>query len=283
MFHKNIKWYLPGIIFAISAVAICYSQSAPPVPAVEGIDWVNRVVVAKGIGSPNPTFSQAQQRPAAIRAAKQLALRNALELVKGCPLNSETTVENFMVTNDVVRTQVSGFIRNFNYEPNPHYMSDGTVEIMVSIPLDGIDGLGNSLFGGQSSVLPAAPGAIAMAPSGTPVTVFTGLILDCKGLGIKPALAPKVVDEDGNEIYGSAYVSKDFAVKFGMAGYAKTVQNAMGFKDRIGATPGVLKGLKAAGANKCDVVIANKDALSLKSAKENLKFFSECRVIIILD
>jgi hypothetical protein len=282
MLHTNKKWYFLSVIFTISA-ALCYTQSVPTTPLVEGVDWVNRVVVAKGIGSPNPSMPTTAQRPAAIRAAKQIALRNALELVKGVALNSETTVENFMVTNDVIRTQVSGFIRNFQFEPNPHYMSDGTVEIMVSLPLDGVDGLSNSIFGGQSSVLPATPGVIAMAPSGTPVAVFTGLILDCKGLGIKPAITPKVTDEDGNEIYGSAYVSKDFAVKYGMAGYAKSVQNAQAFKDRIGATPGVVKGLKAAGSNKCDVVIANKDALSLKSAKDNLKFFSECRVIIVLD
>ena len=41
-------------------------------------------------------------------------------------------------------------------------------------------------------------------------------IIDAKGLNAKPAMSPKVVDENGQEVYGSAYVSREFAVQQGM-------------------------------------------------------------------
>jgi hypothetical protein len=272
------------------------------------INWGKRVITAKGIGVPNPDMPEATRRAAAIRAAQVLALRNALEVVKGILISSETTVENFMLTNDAISTSITGFVKGFQFEPNPHYMSDGSVEISVTIPLDGTGGLGGALYGKGDSIVkdkptvtampePAKPAVTATPESAvkdkpavtpTPVPaaetkVFTGLIIDAKGLGIKPAMAPKVLDEAGNEIYGSAYVGRAFAVKYGMAGYAKSVDDAGKNKDRIGKTPENVKAIKASGANKCDVVLSNNDADAVRSNAKNLKFLQECRVIIVVD
>jgi len=126
------------------------------------------------------------------------------------------------------------------------------------------------------------------APIETDLTVtegqnFTGLIIDARGLGVIPSLGPKVVDEDGKEIYGSAYVSRKFAVKWGMAGYTKTTEQAAKQTDRVGAAPGVIKALRGAGASKCDLVISNKDAQSVVAAAKSMKFLADCRVIIVVD
>jgi hypothetical protein len=112
--------------------------------------------------------------------------------------------------------------------------------------------------------------------------VFSGLIIDCRGLGIKPALSPKVLDEDGREIYGSAFISKDWATKYGVVGYSKDVAEAAKL-DRVGKTPGQIKAAKAAGQNSTDIVISNTDASDVRSASANLKFLSECRVVFIVD
>lgn len=259
-------------------VTVVFSQMQAVSSGDTGVNWEGRVVTAKGIGAPNPNLPQTAQRPAAIRAAKTLALRNALELIKGIFLNSETTIENFMATNDMVRTKISGFIQKFEFEPNPHYMSDGSVEISVTIPIDGVL---------MDAVLPpsvgATPSVTSMPSVSAAKTVFTGLIIDAKGTGITPAIAPKVLDENDKEVYGSAYVTRDWAIKYGMAGYAKSVAKAVELKDRIGETPGMVKALRTVGPNKTDIVISKKDADSIRSASENLKFLSECRVIIVVD
>ena len=112
--------------------------------------------------------------------------------------------------------------------------------------------------------------------------VFSGLIIDCRGLSVKPALSPRVLDEQGKEIYGSAYVSRQWAIKYGMVGYAKDV-SAAAKQERMGKNPGKIKALKAQGENSTDIVLSDKDAADVRSAAENLKFLSECRVMFIID
>jgi hypothetical protein len=262
-----------------------YAQVQPMYDTTGSIDWGKRTITVKGIGAPNPEMPEATRRPAAIRAAQLIALRNALELIKGIPISSETTVENFMVSSDYVTTSIDGFVKGFKFEPTPHYMSDGSLEIAVTVPLDGARSLGEALYGKGDSIVQDKPTVTAMPPKPATVTaqVFTGLIIDAKGLGVKPAMAPKVLDETGNEVYGTMYVSREFAVKYGMAGYAKSVEDAGKNKDRIGITPEKVKAIKASGANSCDVVISSGDANAIRSSAKNLKFLQECRVIIVVD
>jgi len=263
----------------ILLVALLAGASLAQIQTVAGkgsIDWGARTVTAIGIGAPNPNMPEVTARPMAIRAARDVALRNALELIKGIQLSSSTTVENFMVTSDVIRSQVDGYIRKFDAS-EPKYMSDKTIEITVTIPID--NDLANAL-------LPPAIGATAQqvsAPVGHSSAHFTGLIIDARGTGAIPALVPKILDEDGKEVYGSAYVTRDFAIKWGMAGYAKTPEQAAKFTDRIGAQPGIIKAVRATGASHCDLVISNNDANDVRAAAKSMKFLSDCRVIVLVD
>ncbi|MBL8028339.1 MAG: hypothetical protein JNL74_18085 [Fibrobacteres bacterium] len=251
------------------------------------VDWINRVVKAKGIGAPNPNMPEAAARPAAIRAAQQLALRNALELIKGMNLNSQTTIKNSMVENDVVNTSVNGFVSGFTFEPSPHYMNDGTVEIEVTLPIDGQSGLGGVIFAESSPFSPKQVAPVAAAPkaytSSPSAAGYTGLIVDARGLGIKPALMPKILSEADREIYGSANISRDFAIQFGMCGYAKTPESAKALTDRIGNNPMVVKAMKVSGANKADIILAKAEADAVQSAAKTSKFLAECRVVVLLD
>ena len=264
----------------LSSIAVLAALASAQIQTVDGkgsIDWSTRTVTAVGIGAPNPNMPEVAARPMAIRAARDVALRNALELIKGVQLTSSTTVENFMVSSDVIRTNVEGYIKKFEAS-EPKYMSDKTIEITVTIPID--NDLANAIL----------PPTVASAPTAVPSPVvgrssanFTGLIIDARGLGAIPALVPKILDEDGKEIYGSAYVSRDFAIKWGMAGYAKTPDQATSFRDRIGAKPGLIKALKSTGPSRCDLVISNSDANDVRAAAKSMKFLSDCRVIIVVD
>ena len=244
------------------------------------VDWSARIIYARGIGAPNMEVSEAARRPGAIRAAQQVAMRDALETLKGIYLNSSTTVESFMMKSDVITSHISGFLKGFEQKGKEKYMSDGSVEVVMAIPLDGIGGIGEQLFAASIEEKPSVTaweGGKAAKP-----TVFTGLIINCKGLNVKPALSPRVLDESGREVYGSAYVSREWAIKYGIAGYSREVKDAAKL-DRVGKTPGQIKAVKAAGDNLTDVVISDADASEIRSASQNLKFLSECRVIFVVD
>jgi hypothetical protein len=278
-----MKRFHSVLLTCLGVAAGASAQIQPVISGDEGegkVDWSERSIVATGIGAPNPDLPEAAQRPAAIRAATMVAIRNALETVKGMYLNSTTTVENFMTTNDVVQSKVSGFVKGYEQEGRTRYMSDGSVEVTVKIPLDGIDGLGKRIYGDELGESPAI--TRFTGKKSRQETVFTGLIIDCRGLELKPALSPKVLDQSGKEIYGSAYVSREWAVKHGMVGYAKDIEGAASL-DRVGDAPGKVKAVKASGQNSTDVVVSDSDAADIRSAAENLKFLSECRVVFVLD
>ena len=242
------------------------------------MDWTSQVVRSTGIGAPNVSLPLPQQRAGALRAAKMDALRNLLETVKGVNLNSETLVENAIVTNDQIMTKVQGAVRGFRVV-DTRYMSSGDVEVDVEVPLTGIlsDALLPQAFGGDVS---AAGGEAGLE---TPASgAVSGLIVDARGLGLRPAMAPKVMDEQGNEVYGSKFVSREYAVDIGMVGYEKDVNRAAK-NERVASTPMVVKGLQASGPNKTDVVIGAADVAKIQGTAVNANFLQHCKVMFVLD
>lgn len=242
------------------------------------INWSTGKVVAVGIGAPpSKPANMAQARAMARRAAITVARRNLLEISQGVQVDSMTLVKDFTVRSDIIRTSVQGVVRNAQVIDTA-YMSDGSVEVTMVMSL-----------GGEFAnvILPPPPvGTVfPLPPPGTEMPasqVYTGMVIDARGLGARPAMAPKIVDESGKEIYGSAMVNREFAVQQGMVGYAKDLSAAQG-NNRVTDRPVTIKALRTSGAAKCDVVISDSDAAKLTSAAENLSFLQKCRVMVVLD
>ncbi len=83
-------------------------------------------------------------------------------------------------------------------------------------------------------------------------------------------------------VYGSAFVSREYAVQQGMCGYSKNLDTSLS-NQRVANHPLVVKGLKTAALRPSDIVINNADATTLRGASQNLSFLKQCRVIIIMD
>lgn len=108
----------------------------------------------------------------------------------------------------------------------------------------------------------------------------TGIVIDGRGLGLKPALLPKIVDSQGQEIYVGQVVTRTNAVEQGVAGYAKDV-NAAANNFRVTDNPAVIKGVKASGAARTDIVLNQADASVLRELGKKGDFLQYCRVIIV--
>jgi hypothetical protein len=260
------------------------------------VDWTTGVVTAVGQGAAPPNAANAAQaRAMAERAAVVVAYRNLLEVVQGVRVDSATLVENMVLSSDVIKSQVSGFVKGaqvIKKETAP----DGLVEVTVAMRLNGDfsnlvlpktrpappiaaqapAGGGRSFTAQPRSPVPVAPGGPAAG------TVYTGLIVDARGVGVRPAMAPKIRNEEGREVYGSAFVGREYAVEQGMMGYIKDLPAAQS-NPRVTERPFVVKALKADGPNKTDLVISNADAQTLHGMKENLTFLEKARVMVVLD
>lgn len=239
------------------------------------VDWTTGVITSVGIGAPPAQpANAAQARAMAERAAQVVAYRNLLEAVKGVRVDSTTTVENFMVTSDVIKTEVSGIIQGAMVM-DKKYMSDGSVEVTVGMKMSGA--LADALLPKDLGTRPSLPAGAASSGQ-----LYTGLIVDARGLGVRPAMAPKILNEDGKEIYGSAWISRDYAVREGMVGYLKDPAAAQA-NPRVTDKPLMVKAVKVSGDAHVDTVISNADAAAIQSASQNLSMLEKCRVIILVD
>ena len=306
-------------MFFLTGTAGVYAQQGNQgqyvqnIGAAGSINWTSGVLTAVGIGAPPERFyNKPQARPMAMRAAQVDAYRKLLEVANGVRVDATTTVREYAVESDVVRTQVEGMVRGARILKT-EYLSDGTVEVTVQMPLSGASGsLGQAIYpqisqmgafpqappAGYPAVqpIPTSPGVAAPAQPEEPVApvepaspetpstsaLYTGLVIDARGIQARPAMSPKIVDENGEEVYGSMYVDREYAVQQGMAGYARDLTAAQ-TNSRVTNNPYTVKGLKAEGPGKSNIVISNADAGQLKSAAENLTFMKKCRVMIVLD
>jgi hypothetical protein len=285
MIRKNGKFAVAVFALVMIVAATASAQLVgtikdviEPAGSTGKVDWSTGVITAVGIGAPPAQpANAAQARAMAERAAQVVAYRNLLEAVKGVRVDSTTLVENFMVTSDQIRTEVSGIIQGATIM-DKKYMSDGSVEVTVGMKLSGA--LADALL--PKTPLTPPTGLTGTLSPAAPGQVYTGLIVDARGLGVRPAMAPKILNEDGREVYGSAWVSRDYAVREGMVGYLKDPLAAQ-TNPRVTDRPLLVKAMKVSGDGRVDLVIANADGAMIHSSAQNLSFLEKCRVVILVD
>ncbi len=239
------------------------------------INWTTQIITATGIGIPGGKGG----RPGQILVAKSDALRQMLATINGMYLDSETTIRDFTLESDVIRTRVEGVVQNFWKVGEPDYKSDGSIEVTMAMALgDVVAVVMPEKFPSMGTGTPI----VEPAPAPDPSQVYTGLIVDARGLGIRPAMAPKILNEDAEEVYGSRYVSREWAIQQGMVGYGRDLDQVQN-NERVTANPLVIKAVRSEGSNKTDIVITNVDATTLHSMEENLNFLKKCRVMLVVD
>ena len=270
-------------LIGLSVVLLSMALSQGVVTQLDNgsINYSDQTIVAVGIGFvPQNVINAGQARRMALRIAKQDALRQLIEIVNGVTLTSETTMSGAMV-DDVINTKVRGFIRGARQIGDPKYLSDTSVEVEYSVSMSGISDI----------MLP--PLTVATAPTGaaqpgtgaatTPTTGgITGVIIDARGLKTRPAMAPRILDQNGNAVYGPGTYDRSYAVTNGVAGYSKSLEAAQ--KDpRVLGNPLVVKGVSTSGTNRTDIVISNADVSKIDLANRSYNILKDCRVLILLD
>ncbi|UZP68717.1 LPP20 family lipoprotein [Desulfovibrio mangrovi] len=135
--------YLTPIISLLCTLCLFSPALGNPMQEAMGssgyIDWQNMRAIGSGMGVVPANASQAQARFLGTRAAAVDARRNLLEVVKGVRIDSTTVVNNYLVQNDVIASQVQGFVQGAQVE-NTWITNDGIYHATVSLPLTGAFG-----------------------------------------------------------------------------------------------------------------------------------------------
>ena len=269
-------------LVGLSAIILSMAFSQGVVTQLDkgSINYSEQSIAAIGIGFvPQNVINAGQARRMALRIAKQDALRQLIEIVNGVTLTSETTMSGAMV-DDVINTKVKGFIRGARQVGAPKYLSDTSVEVEYSVPMSGISDI--MLPPLTVAVQPGVDQPAAGTTTAPTTGGITGVIIDARGLKARPAMAPRILDQNGNAIYGPGKYSREYAVTNGVAGYSKTLEAAQN-DDRVKGNPLVVKGVSTAGKNKTDVVISNVDVSKIDLANRSYNVLKDCRVLILLD
>ncbi len=245
------------------------------------INYSDRTIQATGIGFiPENVINAGQARRAALRIAKQDAMRQLIEIVNGVVVTSETTMSNAMF-DDVIKSRVQGAIRGARQVGEPRYLSDTSIEVTYEVPMSGISDVITPPTGFLPSLAPGTAPETSETSSPT-TSAVTGLIIDVQGLGLRPAMSPRILDQNGGVVYGPGNYTREYAIQNGVVGYAKGLDKASA-DDRVKGNPLVIKGVSASGANKADVVIANADVMKIQSANSAHGVLRDCRVLFVLD
>ena len=256
------------------------------------INYADRTIQATGIGFiPVNVINAGQARRSAMRIAKQDALRQLIEIVNGVNVTSETTVSGAMF-DDVIKTQVQGAIRGARKVGEPKYLSDTSVEVVYEVSMNNISmallpmaerapvlSYESVTETGTAAAAAEQGGSASAAPASGGVT---GIIIDGSGLGLRPAMSPRILNQSGTVLYGPGQYDRDYAAANGVVGYAKTLGQAKA-DTRVQGNPLVLRGASASGTAKTDVIISNADAGKLVSAGRSAGLLQDCRIMFVLN
>ncbi|MGM0759872.1 MAG: hypothetical protein ACQEUB_09210 [Thermodesulfobacteriota bacterium] len=123
----------------------------------------------------------------------------------------------------------------------------------------------------------------ASAVNGTtkePGKEFSGLIVDARGLGGKPALICRLVDEQGRLVYGPSLVSRRIGEQRGMTGYAASISKARA-DSRTGEDPLLVRARRRTQGSHTDFVVRAEDLVPLW-ASQSWEVFRQGKVILVL-
>ena len=246
----------------VAFVAVVFLLAAGRAQAA--VDWSDKCITVIGTGVANPALVRvpAQGQMLARRAAIADAYRQLAEMVQGVQVDATTTVENMMTTSDIVKTKVSALIKGAQVI-NERAVEGGGYEVTMRMPLFGNGGLSTAVLAPPPvvepfpepppEVIPSMPaysktgGTVASAVlrggKNSPMAAiggFTGLIIDCRGIGtLNPVISPVVKNVKGVKLYGHN-LNSDLIITDGVLTYEQDSSQA----GRAGSNPLVIKAVR---------------------------------------
>ena len=281
------------LLFSLLLSTTCFASE---------INWNSNTITAIGIGSAPASMTGGQANALARRAAVVDAYRSLVGIVYGVELENHTTVQQLAVKKDTIKTAISGAINNARIT-DEEQLDDGNYQVTLCMPIFGQrNSLASALWQDQPSLPPViqnypvaptvpavteAPVAVATAAATTSSTtaaptpatgVITGLVIDCRGLGLERAMAPNILDDSGRTIYNSKNVDASAIVKNGLASYSKsdTPSNI----DYAGANPLIIKAVSLIDFNR-NPVVSKADGDKILASNQKYDFLKRCAVVFI--
>lgn len=275
--RKLFSVMLALCVLLLSGTAMAATDITGGVIRVEGVSGVGQSFALKRI------------------AAKVDAQRLLAEQIHGVQIDSNTTVENAIVTSDVVKASVSGVVKGAR-EVSCTTDEYGYVHVVMELPLYGganslaaavIPNVPQQGFLPPSDIIPVdtKPAAPAVTTNPNQATVgnlygatgqYTGLIVDCSGLGLQTAMAPALYTDGKKVVYGLENFSHEQVINRGYVGYSNSASSGV---QRAGSNPMVVKAQSI--EHFFNPVISKEDAARILAENQMNGFLSTGNVVFV--
>lgn len=259
-----------GMILAITVIMASVEVEAAP-------NWNTNTIQVTGMGVANPNMATTPAHAAmmARRAAVADAYRQLAEAVNGVQVDAETTVEQMILTSDVVRTRISAVIRGAQIISEGE-LSGGGYSVTMELPLFGGDGgLAETVLERPMRLEPFPEPSSDYRP--TYSGGYTGLIVDCRGLGrLNPVMSPVIKKVGGQKIYGHKNLDYDRIIREGMANYAQDMSQA----GRAGSNPLIVRAIALEDHN-ANPVLSAADADFVLYENSRTHFLDDIAVVFL--
>lgn len=299
-----------SVVAVFTILALCpqanisLAQSGDEKAEIHGsVDWLRFMIRAYGTSASPKVPSDRLQRIDALEAAKKEAANNLLEVIKPIPLGAEKTIGDEMQRDSLLRHKILSYVQRYTIT-DTRSMSDMSVEVDVELPVMGgfIDLFVPKSAGEGQLILDSIPRSplsflpwpeCRPVPEGVKLVIpaeglvsfhgqpFTGLVIDARGMNVSQSLLPRVLDEEGREIYGLNFVKSENATASGLVGYRRTLKNAM--RDaRVGKEPLLICAARKSGRTGSDVVVSANDAIIIHAATKISDFLKQGKVVFVV-
>lgn len=303
---------MPKIFPLIAALMLIAAGTVHAEPKainfVDGVDWTQKVVTVNGEGLlPPEAVNRTQAVGLATKAAQADAYRKLGEIIGGVHVEGNTTVKNLTTTTQI-NLRVEATIKGAQVI-SQNFLSGGVCRTVMQVPLFGAtNSLASAIFQRPATIEPfpepiyePAPtdkpplsridnSSIVMGISGEPVKKsvkdyaalakgdYTGLIVDCRGLGLKPVMSPVILNTNGTKIYGHKNLDVDKVVAQGMADYVTDPEQV----SRAGDNPLIVKAVKLENFDSNPVLdLADSNRVLIEN--HATKFLKDLKVVFLYD
>lgn len=111
---------------------------------------------------------------------------------------------------------------------------------------------------------------------------FTGLIVDTRGLDLRNAMSPRLLDAALRDVHNGVHASVDYIEDVGVVGYMGSIAAALK-NPRVGAKPLVVRAIGVGDAHKTCPVISLEDARRFLEDAGSGKVTATCAVCLVID
>jgi hypothetical protein len=278
--NRLLRILLLNALLALIAAAPAVRAQGVVFPTAYGIvDWSNGILESAANGQTPGNCTDSER---AVNLARGAAVKEAraglLELIKKLRIDAQRRIEDLIREKELSLADLGSLVRQNSRILEITHGAHGSVRARMVMSLRGSF---------AERVLPDSVQQIHQIrqpdpPKQEKKDFHTGIVLDARGVAGAAALVPRILDEEDNEIYGPAYISRDYAVQKGAAGFASQLNDAKA-DPRVASNPLTVKAIRTAESGPSDIVISNADAKRIRGVARNLLLLHKCRVMIVLD